>query len=163
MVPWEERPIEIAHLLNPAFCSLVLRESIASYSNEREQGMPYAIAFLILPLALHRSTRESLPKRVTTQLHEWLDTYPQVKTEFAVRTRRLLPYTREAMIFGIQKEVIALTLGGYLLCPGSSTKPNSWPSNSEPSICLDTGGFLGRWFALTGEASTVFRLWGIRP
>ena len=69
---WSERPIEIAHLLNPAFCSTLLFESITGYKQENGSGMPFATAFLVLPVVLHKPTRDHLPKSIATKLHAWI-------------------------------------------------------------------------------------------
>ncbi|WP_414577239.1 three component ABC system middle component [Anabaena sp. CCY 9402-a] len=60
MQSWEQRPLEYANLLNPAFCSIILHNAIKGYQNEKKQGMPYPLLFLLLPLVLHNSTRNAL-------------------------------------------------------------------------------------------------------
>jgi len=61
MIPWEHRPIEVANLFNPAFCGEVIRRCGAGYSAKLQTGMPYALAFLVLPIVLHPATRWSEP------------------------------------------------------------------------------------------------------
>ena len=50
---WEERPIEVANLLNPAFCGRLLYQSIVGHSEYESKDMPYVLFFLVLPLVLH--------------------------------------------------------------------------------------------------------------
>lgn len=163
MNPWNERPFEIAYLLNPAFCSLLIRESVYSYTNEEQHGLPYALAFLTLPIILHQTTRKALPDRASTRMFDWLDRHPHLKTGFAGRTKSLVPYTRESIIFGIQKDILAIETEGRLRSVNSPSQPSTWPSTSEASECQERARFLGRWYAQTGDATTIFRLWGVRP
>jgi Family of unknown function (DUF6521) len=78
MTPWTERPIELANLLNPAFCGFLIRSAAASYKESKPEGMPFALAFLVLPLVLHVSTRKTLPRSVRTTLISWLRVSVQV-------------------------------------------------------------------------------------
>ena len=78
MKPWAERPTELAYLFNPAYCGLLLREAIDGYNAEKPEGMFFPLAFLVLPVVLHRHTRELLPRGITTALQPWLQEHPQV-------------------------------------------------------------------------------------
>ena len=51
---------EAANLFNPAFVGAVLLSAIVSYQKKKSAGLPYALAFLILPVVLHAETRASL-------------------------------------------------------------------------------------------------------
>lgn len=163
MNSWNERPFEIAYLLNPAFCSLLIREAVHSFADEEQHGLPYALAFLILPIILHQATREALPERANMRMFDWLDRHPHLKSGFAIRAKSLVPYTRESVIFGIQKDVLAVDSIGDLRSVNSPTQPSAWSITTEPSECRERARFLGRWFAHTGDVTTIFRLWGVRP
>jgi hypothetical protein len=161
MLPWKERPIEIANLLNPAFGSLLLCDCINSFQENVPLGMPFALSFLILPVVLHKSTRESLPKTTRTKLHVWLQEKPQVRIGFAQRTQELAPYSREGLLFGLQSGNIAVDNGKLLIIQ----RPNdnkSWSEKEEPAVCREKARFVGRWFALSGSLSSIFVMWGIR-
>jgi uncharacterized Zn finger protein (UPF0148 family) len=61
MKQWTHRPREEANLLNPAFCCTALASSIVSYMSVDVEGMPYPLAFMILPIVLHKSVFKNLP------------------------------------------------------------------------------------------------------
>jgi hypothetical protein len=61
MKQWIQRPREEANLLNPVFCCTILASSIVSYMSVDVEGMPYPLALMILPVVLHKATREALP------------------------------------------------------------------------------------------------------
>ncbi len=58
---WEDRPTEVANLLNPAFTGALLRRSLEAYSTEIRSGMPFGLAFLVLPMSLHPGTARRFP------------------------------------------------------------------------------------------------------
>ena len=62
MLNWENRPVEITHLLNPAFCAVLLHDSTRAYVEIINPGISYPLMFVILPLILHKATREEFPK-----------------------------------------------------------------------------------------------------
>lgn len=163
MQPWEYRPTEFAHLFNPAFCSVILQGAIRSFETEQKQGMPYALIFLVLPLVLHKSTRQVLPKTTRTKLHVWLHDQPQVRIGFSERTRSLVPYTKEALAFGIYTGIISLDDHGKLTWVRNRVGTLPWAGNTEPAECHSKAKLTGRWLAQSGEAATIYTMWGVRP
>ena len=61
---WPERPSEEARHFNPAFCAELICRTVCEYFKSREAGLSLATAFLVLPLTLHKPTRDALPGRV---------------------------------------------------------------------------------------------------
>lgn len=163
MLPWENRPIEVANLLNPAFCSILLRDSVETFQIENGQGMSYPLSFFILPLVLHKPTREALPRTTRTKLHTWLQEKPEVRIGFVERARQLVPYSKEAIIFGLQTGIIKVNENGNLTPSSKRLKKLSWVDEVEPSICRKKAQFLGRWLARAGNVPTILTIWGIRP
>lgn len=166
MQSWEQRPLEYANLLNPAFCSILLQNAIKGYQNEKKQGMPYPLLFLVLPLVLPSSTRNALPKKIVTKLHIWLQRHPEAHVGFGDRTSNLVPYTKEALAFGIQTGIINVCDDGkFTWVKGKlkSISSLSWSIDTEPAICCKKAEFIGRWLAQAGEVSTIYTMWGICP
>ena len=163
MIAWEDRPSEIACLFNPAFCGMLIREVISSYVYERGVGLPFTLSFLILPIILHEDTRLALPGKASVSMLEWKDNNPQVFCEFASRAKRLVPFTKEAIIFCAQKRILSFDREMRLRVVGISEKPKNWPEKSEPSDCFNHSRFLGRWFASTGGSAEIYKIWGVRP
>ncbi len=162
MKPWAKRPVEIAHLLNPAFCSILLREAVEGYYQESEADMPYALSFLVLPVVLHKPTRDLLPRSITTKLHTWIQENQSAQVGFAVRVRWTIPYTKEAITYATAANLIIISEEGKLSLIKKRQK-NLWPKTSEPSICKKKALFIGRWFSLAGDLTTIMAMWGIRP
>lgn len=167
MNPWAKRPIEEQRLLNPSFCSLLLWNSARAHTaaTRPRAGIPFEECFLVLPMVLHRETRESLPPRTTTSLAVWVGRNPLALSTIADRSRSLVPFTKEALRFA----------GTYGLLQFNQTlilANLDWrkrmdlalkDSSDEVRACAKRAEFLGKWFAKTGNAETVLALLGIQP
>ena len=165
---WEQRPVEIANLLNPAFCALLLHDAITVYGQKDERGMNYLLVYLILPLVLHKTTRKSIPNRASVTLLEWIEKYEINNWVFVEHIRQLIPFTKESLIFSIQQDTIAFGNHGTIyskLTPASKTleNDNSWMQNSVPIDCRNKAKVVGEWFADIADATTIYRAFGIRP
>lgn len=161
MLNWEKRPFEIANLINPAFCALILHASIGGFSKEKKIGMPYALVFLILPMILHEPTRNTLPLDTRENFFDW---FKEQQEEFgrvlAYQICQFVPYTREALIFGMQRSIISVDDDGNII----QEKKNIHQTQiiSDPIISLmNSSRFLGRWFAKSEHESLIFKTLGI--
>lgn len=163
MQTWADRPTEIAHLLNPAFCALVLVNGVKGFGEEIPAGLPYPLVFLVLPIVLHKPTRDAVPTTVATRMHPWLETHQQVQVGFADRCASVIDHAREAMIFATCRNLLRVTDDGRLKTPEQRFRRPPWSSDSEPAVCLDKARFIGRWMAHAGQPATVYAMWGIRP
>jgi hypothetical protein len=102
LLPWNERSIITANLLNPAFCGEVIRHCVYAYNEKRKttegkKAFPFYLLFLILPIVLHKKTRESLEKR--KDLYSWINDNPEIKLKIKENRENLLPYSKEAISF----------------------------------------------------------------
>lgn len=160
---WSKRPIEVAHLLNPAFCSVILCESIYSYQESSDTYMPYSLAFLILPMVLHKPTRDILPNTIATKFHTWVHRYGTVRIGFELRAKNMVPYTKEGLIFSAYAGLLSFSEGGQLRVNRNSFASVEWPLYSDADSCRKKSRFLGRWFARSGEHTTIYAFFGVKP
>lgn len=165
MSSWDDRPAEEGNLLNPSFCTLVLLHAVEDYSRTMPAGMPLSLAFLILPIVLHRPTREALPRRTSKALSSWLEEHEALRVTFAERAKALVPFVREAVLFGCAHGVLKFGEEGRLLVGVKPRGTSRYASavTEEVRECLSRAQFVGRWIATAGTVPTVFALWGVRP
>ncbi len=163
LAKWNERPLEVAHLLNPAFCSITLRESVIGYMHQGGEPMPYPLSFVILPLVLHKATRDTFPRTIRTKFHSWIHQSQSVRLNFHTRVQQLVPYTKEALHWCFSTKMLALDGQGFLDLPNIKVAETHWPSSSEPEICKTKAYFLGRWLTHAGDSATIFAIMGIKP
>jgi hypothetical protein len=163
--PWPDRPREEANLFNPAFTSLLIARAVAHHERAASSTpMPFALSFLVLPIALHPPTRAALPRTADTNLFGWIAGHAEIKALFPGRTERLVPVTQEAVRFALLYK--KLTLHGDCLASGAkpyalSAAPS--PATDETKDCLQKAAFLGRWFAAANSPVNILGAWGIRP
>ncbi len=162
---WDDRPTEVANLLNPAFTGASLRMAVSGYFKEANAGMPFELAFLVFPFALHEATRTRLPRAVSTLLHTWLQEHRDVVVQFPERTRSLVSFTREAIIFACQRDILTLDDEGMIHPGGKKLKKlaSYRSASNEIKEALGRSEFVGRWLALSGNPVTILTLLGVRP
>jgi len=163
-LPWTGRPAEEARIFNPAFCGELIGRAVCEYYRTRQATFSIATAFLILPLTLHKSTREALPGRANTAFAGWIAENAALLAELPDRVRRLRPISREALLFAIHHRLLAVYGGGFV--PG--TKPVRL--TARPAITTDdvnaarsAAGLLGRWFASQGTQASILQGMGVAP
>ena len=116
MQPWANRPVEEANLFNPAFSATLMTKTVGDFTKKAGgRQMPFALVFLVLPIIMHRGTREALPGSTVTALLPWLQENREQLVDFPARVRRLKPFSQEAVMFGVGYGALVLADGGGLL------------------------------------------------
>lgn len=165
MSTWRERVPEERALLVPSFSALLLWQAAVGYEAEANIGLPFDAAFLVLPIVLHRDTRESLPKTVATSLAVWLDQYPLIRARTADRARVIVPFAKEAIMFGGIHGLLSVTADAVTANSDWKRKVSSGlkETSDEVRACAKRAEFVGKWFAKAGGGRTVMVLMGVRP
>jgi hypothetical protein len=165
MRTWTVRPKEEAYLLNPAFCCTTLAAAIYGYDNAKEEGVPFPLAFMFLPIVLHKPTRDRLPPNTRTSMPAWLQENSDARVLFYERLVSLQPHTKEAVQFGMLVDWIVPRDGGLLGTTLSESDVNRsiLKLADEARECVMRARFLGKWFAVAGATHTVMAFWGVRP
>lgn len=159
---WNERTHEVAYLLNPAFCGRLLYAAIKEYEHKAKQAFPFPLVYLILPLVLHKQTRNLINSR--TQLLQWIQTNQYLLIGFARRTKDLVVITNEALELLLQSRLIQITQNGELSVASPKKNLNKKRFvNSEVSECLTKSEHIARWFANAGKVETIYIGLGVRP
>ena len=161
---WAERPAEEARIFNPAFCAELIGRTVGEYHHTRQSALNLVTAFLVLPLTLHRPTREALPRRANTAFAGWIAEHAPLLVELPDRARHLRPVSREALVFAVHHQLLAFDAEGLL--PG--TKPvrrnaRFAVSTDEVNAARSAAGLLGRWFAAQGAQSSILQGMGVAP
>jgi hypothetical protein len=166
MRSWDERPPEVAYLLNPSFCGCVLFRCAQRYAIEGERKpMPYSLTFLVLPLVLHPATRDTM-KGSIRHFQVWLNENQHIRIGLAGRARSLVPYTREALAFLQQTGVIAVheADAGLVILGGlRSHYRRRFPIGEDTRSCLKKAEVLGKWFARVNSPATIYASLGLMP
>jgi hypothetical protein len=166
MQPWSSRTIEEANLFNPAFCATLLAKAAEDYAKKTGRPLPFALAFLVLPIVLHRATRVALPNTTITSLLAWIQDNRESLVNFGSRVKKLRAITREAIMFGLAQQTLALEVSGDLSLGGKRKSPTEKRTElftEEARECVDRAGFIGRWFSSAGTDAAIYSAWRIAP
>ena len=162
--PWVERPPEQARLLNPAFIGATVWSCARGYSSTNDEDLPYALAFVAVPIVLHKTTREGLPRSTRTSMASWLAENARAHVGFADRAGALVPLVKEAVLFASTGALLTVNDG----CLIAGHRPRSMArfereAMNEVKACIKKAEFVGKWFAGSGDYATVMALWGVAP
>ena len=162
---WTGRPSEERSLLNPSFCSCLLWQAAEGYKSISQEFLPFELSFLVLPIVLHRVTREALPATIRTSLAVWIDDNPLARSRVADRSRMLVKFTKEAMMFGGLHGLLEFKAGGIIANPQGKKliSADMKDSTDEVRACVKRAEFVGKWLANSGSSGTVMAIFGVRP
>ena len=162
MKRWEQRPFEIRTLFNPAFCGLILFRAMQGYEEEDPHGMPFSLSLLILPLCLHKDSREVIASGSRSHLLKVTEKSPQIQVGFSDRTTAMIPYAFEGFDLLMEKGCILLSDEGCLQTVSGKIK-KSVTGTDETKSCQRVARYLGKEFARIADRVTVYTTFGIRP
>lgn len=161
MIHWNERPKEVASLLNPAFCGEIILECISSH-NDFVDGFPFPMVFLILPIVLHPKTRDTIPYQ-TKHMHMWIQAHKEVLIGFPERARNMVPITMETLIFLLQLNCIKIDRHEKLTLNKEQTLKKIEGRTTDINDYIRVAKILGKLFTHSGNTSTIFTMLGVRP
>ena len=162
MKRWSQRPFEIRNLFNPAFCGLVLFRALHGYEEEGAHGMPFSLSLLVLPLCLHKDSREVIDGSPRSYLLKTMEKNQQIMIGFADRVSQMLPYAFEGFGLLMERGCLVIADGGRIqTVPGKVRKTVS--GTAETISCQKVARIVGREFARIGDRATVYTTFGIRP
>ncbi len=163
MLQWQKRTPEIANLLNPAFCGLVIYTTVAEYQKKVNEGLPFPLMYLILPIILHKNTRNRITSK--TNMVVWLQQYQDILVGFPVRARNLVSFTNEAIEFLLYHNNIIIENKRAIISKKiSKAKINRYISaDQEISECISKAAHVGRWFYNMRSVENIYAAWGVKP
>lgn len=162
MKRWDQRPFEIRNLFNPAFCGLVLFRSIQGYEEEDVRGMPFSLTLLVLPLCLHKDSREIIASNNRNYLLRIAEKSPQIQVGFSDRATAMLPYAMEGLGLLMERGCIAVSDNGRIQSIADRVR-KTIVGTDETKSCQRVARFVGKEFARIGDRATVYTTFGIRP
>lgn len=162
MKPWSQRPREVRNLFNPAFCGLVLARGVEGFTEEANRPMPFSLTLLILPLCLHKRTRDQLKEANRSYFSNILEQHPEIRVDLAQRARGLLPYTMEAFGYLMACGVITVDDAGGINVRHQTVR-KTIAGSQDTSDCQTVARSLGKKLARLSDRVTIYTALGIRP
>lgn len=162
MKRWDQRPFEIRNLFNPAFCGLVLFRAMQGYEEEDPRGMPFSLSLLVLPLCLHKDSREVIAAGSRSYLLKITEKNPQVQVGFADRATAMLPYALEGFGLLMERGCISVAGDGRLQTVPDKVR-KLVTGTDETKSCQRAARFVGKEFACIADRVTIYTTFGVRP
>lgn len=162
MKRWDQRPFEIRNLFNPAFCGLVLSRALHGYEEEDARGMPFSLTLLVLPLCLHKDSREVIARSPRSYLLKTAEKNQQIMVGFADRVTQMLPYTFEGFGLLMETGCISVAEGGRIQAVAKKVR-KTVDGTAETVSCQKVARIVGKEFARIADRATVYSTFGIRP
>lgn len=159
---WALRSIEERTLLNPAYVGRIIRAGAEGHEQETPEGLPFPLAFLLAPIALHPATRAALPRSVSTAMPAWLEEHSFLRETFPLRARSIGGAVREGLAIALQSRLLELDHGRLSAPALPRTRPRRIDTE-QTANALHRASFVGRWFANSGDVATIYALWGVKP
>lgn len=162
MKRWDQRPFEIRNLFNPAFCALVLARALHGYEKEDARGMPFSLTLLVLPLCLHKDSREVIASRPRSYLLKTAEKNQQLMVGFADRVTQMLPYAFEGFGLLMERGCIAVVDDGRIKTVHKKVR-KTIDGTAETVSCQKVARIVGKEFARIADPATIYTTFGIRP
>ncbi len=155
-------PFEIRNLFNPAFCGLVLFRGLNDYEDEDARGMPFSLSLLVLPLCLHKDSREVIANSPRSHLLKTAEKNQHIMVGFADRVTQMLPYAFEEFGLLMERGYIAVADNGRIQTVPKMVR-KTVDGTAETVVCQKVARIIGREFARIADRATVYTTFGIRP
>jgi hypothetical protein len=123
--------------------------------------MPFTLSLLILPLSLHRQSRETLQRGNRSYFLKVVAEHPEVQVGLGRRCTDVLPFTFEGLGLLMHLNTLSVHPDGRLL-PGAGVR-KTIGGTQESVACQRVAAFLGKEFARIGDRGTIYAALGIRP
>jgi len=162
MKPWSQRPREVRNLFNPAFCGLVLARGVEGFAEAANRPMPFSLTLVILPLCLHKRTRDQLKEANRSYLTNILEEHPEIRIDLAQRARGLFPYTMEAFGYLMACGVITVDDAGAIALRDKTVR-KAIGGSQDTKDCQTVARSLGKKLGLLNDRATIYTTLGIRP
>jgi len=121
-------------------------------------GLEWPEAFLILPIALHPATRQTLPRDSRITLTRWAVRHPDVLADMQHRVAMMVDPTKRAIRHGMRAGRLELS-GTQLHAPTAPKSPQAvWPVELREAV--RAARICGQWLSVT-ETHLAFEMLGI--
>ncbi len=139
-----------------------MSRALEGYESEEEEGMPFSVSLLILPLSLHKETRESFLAGSRSYFAKIIETNPQILVGFSDRAKGLMPYSLEALGYLMNYGAISVTDSGNIkLVPKGVRKTIT--GTDESKACQSVAKTIGKKLAVINDRVTIYTSLGVRP
>lgn len=148
----------VSNLYNSAYLGVLLYEAVDGYEKENSDGMPFAVAMIILPFLHLPHLADRCSPRIDTRYVSWVADNADILMNFDKRVNAMSNYSREAIVFMMTNGYIKIDDQGALHIIKKIRKYDGDGVAPERKLAQK----IGRWFAHQ-PMQTLFMCLQIRP
>lgn len=160
---WTDRNTIVANLFNPAFCAEIIRVVAMEYNKHTNTKFPFVFSFIVLPILLHKETRERLPRSTRTYFFVWVGNNDNLFFDFSKRAKNMVKYTKEALSFSIAYNKMHINEKGEIETDMSRVKKFNGEEYDEYNDILKKAQLLGKWLSFTSDVKSIYSFLRITP
>jgi hypothetical protein len=135
---------------------------MVTFEDEDNRGIPFSLLPLILPICLHKQSREIIAPSTRSYFLKLVASHPQLLIGFGARTQDMLPFTFEALGLLYQFGTIQVRMDGRLKANLQGVR-KSITGSDETQAIQRVSKYLGKEFARIGDRVTIYATMGVRP
>ncbi len=160
---WIDRNTIVANLFNPAFCGEIIRVVAMEYNKHTNTKFPFAFSFIVLPILLHKETRDKLPRSVRTYFFVWVENNDYLFYDFSNRSKNMVKYTKEAISFLLAYKRISINEKGEIETDLNKVKKITGEEYDEYNDILKKAQLLGKLLSFTSDVKSIYSFLRITP
>lgn len=135
---------------------------MVTFEEEDDRGIPFSLTPLILPICLHKQSREILALSTRSYFLKIISNHPQLLIGFGARAQDMLPFTFEALGLLHYLGSMQVRTDGRLKANLKGVRKSITGSNETQAI-QKVAKYLGKEFARIGDRVTIYATMGVRP
>lgn len=159
---WDVRSPVPAAMFNPALICTTIATAANQYEETSGFPMPWPLAYLVVPLVLHRPTREALPRTKATSLAKWAGENTVLVLGLPARAQQLAAHVREGLRFGLREGTIEL-VDGEALRSLAEAQINVRRVDGDLGVIYRASGMIGRVLGRAGSPANAFAALRVQP
>lgn len=148
-------------MLSPVFVGATVLWAVSGYNGCGNGKMPWELAYLALPMCLHRKTRETLPRTSRTHLVNWAIEHPVEIATLTEIAPRFATHVRSGLRACLRSRQLWMVDDGCLAA--KSIDRIQLSLDGEVKEILSSAATLGKIFSKTGSSRNVFATLGVLP
>jgi hypothetical protein len=152
--------IDVFSETNPAFCSIIIFNFLKGYCDEVEEGVPFPIAVLPLPIILSNDLSKTFDgTNAKTGFFRWIENNPMILLGLSERIIESAEFLKPAIEYGLYKKIYQINELGNLIAIENSIKASK---NFEFDYLFKYAGRLGTWIGQVNSTKTIYNHLGLK-
>lgn len=154
------KSVDVFAATNPAFLSLILLSFIEGYNEEAQEGLPFALAILPIPMILSGDLDNTFNgTNIRTGFYAWVKQNPVVVVNLSDRINDSVEYIQPAISYGIAKKIIKFDEKGKLW--GIPQNTGNFQGSATLGRFFKNSKRLGNWVGQIKSTKTIFNHLGL--